>query len=835
VAPWPQEAPTASGVTCRKVAPWPQEADREDKKMFTEFRYASRSVLRSPGFAFVAVLTLALGIGANTAIFSVVRGVLLRPLPFADPDRLVQVWSATASEARGSQSARSFLVMQRNNRSLVAAAGYRQTMMSASVKPDDVQQLAASFVTIDFFDVLGIQPLHGRTFSRRTDASASERVAVIGREAWRQLFADDPNAIGQRVRLNGEPHTVVGVLPSRAGWPERTGLWVLSPRAVPPSPVPLPDDQLETDDEMGYISVIARLKREMPLPQAQDDLTRLVREMRRGSPGEQTDIRLGRMYDEIVGNVRPALLVLQAAVGLVLVIACANISSLLLARASGRRRELAIRAALGAGRGRLVRHTLAESVALGVAGALAGLLLGAWLVALLTRVLPPNIPRREEIALDWTVALVALAIALLCSALFGAIPALQASRTDALATMKESGSRTMSSRSRGRATLVVAEIALTLVLLVGAGLLINSFVRLQRVDSGFRPDHTTVMGIALPEARYPTAKQQTALFDELLTRLAGRPEFQTVAIGFPAPLRGNNASGSFRIEGRPADGDRRPFANFAIVSGGYFSAMGIPVVSGRTFIDPGGSAERVVMVNQALARRYFDGTDPLGKLIRFEGERAVPMTIVGVVGDARQLGLHAPAPPILYFQYDDFTLPFTNVVVRSPLPESSVAAAMRTELLQLEPQLSIGEASALRTILDRSIAEPRSRSFLLTTFALLALVLAAVGIYGLISHSVTERTREIGIRMALGAPRRQVLGSVLREGFNLAALGIILGLIGAVVASRAISRFLFGVGATDPATFAIVCTLLLGVALLASYIPSRRAVRVDPVVALRSE
>jgi putative ABC transport system permease protein len=457
---------------------------------------------------------------------------------------------------------------------------------------------------------------------------------------------------------------------------------------------------------------------------------------------------------------------------------------------------------------------------------------------LLVKVLPRGIPRSAGIGLDGVVALVTMAIAVATGVLFGMLPALQASRADAGAALKASGGRVSAARARGRAVLVVAEVALTLVLLVGAGLLLNSFLRLQRVDSGFRPEHVTVMGLALPQSRYPTGESQTALYRRIVELVSTRPDIRAAGVGFPGPLRGSNASGSFFIEGRAsASRADRAFAHLGSVSGGYFSALGIPLLAGRTFAETDRKdSQAVAIVSRALAQKYWPGEHAIGKRLRFDNEPGEPwITVVGVVGDARQLGLEHDAPPVLYIPYQQFPLPFTNVAVRSSADESAVASLVRAQVRAVDPELRAGAVATLQTILDRSVAEPRFRTLLIAAFALIAVLLAAVGVYGLISYSVTERTREIGIRMALGARPRQVMLPVVREGLTLALVGVAIGLAGALAAAQLLAAFLFGVRATDPPTFIAVSLLLLSVAGAASYLPARRALKVDPMIALRAE
>jgi len=550
------------------------------------------------------------------------------------------------------------------------------------------------------------------------------------------------------------------------------------------------------------------------------------------------DIELIPIRVDLTGDVRGALLLIQGAVALVLLIACANVSSLLIARATSRRRELSIRAALGASRTDLIRQLLIESLVLGAAGGVIGLLLAAQLVDWLVRVLPAGLPRADTIGLDRTVTLVTLGASLVTGVLFGVLPAWQASRSEATAAMKEAGERGSSSRARGRAALVVAEIALTLVLLIGAGLLANSFLRLQRVDPGFRPPQVTIAILGVPQTRYPKGSDETRLYTRLVQDLTERSEFQAAGIGFPEPFKGSNATASFYVEGRDTSPHDQPHANLATVSGGFFAAMGIPLIAGRTFDsrDVAEGAPPVAIVSAALARQIWSGDNHVGKRLRFENTPIEPwFTVIGVTGDVHQLGLREPAPALLYVPYTAFPLPFTTVVVRSTLPEAAVTSLLRAKLAAIDPDLPFTDIKTLQFYVDRAVEEPRFRAMLIAAFAVLALVLAAVGVFGLISYSVTQRTREIGIRVALGASPRQVLLAVVREGLTLAIVGIAVGLVSAVLATRALSAFLFGVGTTDPGTFSAVALLLLVVALAASYIPSRRALKVDPVVALRAQ
>jgi putative ABC transport system permease protein len=800
------------------------------------FRYAIRALLKSPGFFAIAVTTIALGIAANTAIFSVVNGVLLRPLPFRDEDRVVKVSTATRAEEEGNHAAGDFMDVRQYSRTLEAIAGYRPDVVAVSAKPGEPLRLEAAWVTSEFFDVVDTPPALGRVFSH-ADNVAGQKLVVLGHTAWQRLFGEDKGAVGRSVRVHGDSYMVAAVMPAGFAWPQESKMWLLSPLPVPPAPIDMKDPL--TNRDVSYFMAVARMKPGVTLKETQEDLHAVGAAIQQNNAQTSggRNLRAVPVRENLVAGVRQALLVLQGAVGLVLLIACANVSSLLIARATGRRRELSIRAALGASRGQLIRQLLAESLVLGLIGGIVGLLVSSWLVVLLVRFLPAGLPRTDAIKIDTTVMLVTLAAAVATGILFGILPALQASRAQAAHVIKETGDRG-SARARGRAVLVVAEIALTLVLLAGAGLLANSFVRLQRVDAGFRPEHATITHLMIPQARYPTGPDQTRLYRRFLEGLAERPELQAVGVGFPGPFRASNASGTFFIEGRaPAARGDRPFAYLGTVSGGYFTAMGIPLLSGRTFQDRDvKNAPPVAIVSAALARKFWPGENPIGKRLRFDDDATAPwVTVVGLVGDVRQLGLSKEAPPLLFFPYEQFALPFTSVVVRSALPQGTVAQLLKAQMATIDPDLPLSEFSSLQSAIERNVAEPRFRAMLIGVFALLALALAAVGVFGLISYTVAQRTREIGIRVALGAAPRQVLAPMLREGVMLALAGVGIGLIGAFLAARALSAFLFGIGATDPLTFGGVAVLLLAVATLASYIPSRRALRVDPVIALRAE
>ena len=572
-----------------------------------------RSLLKNPSFTVIAVLTLALGIGANTAIFSVVNGVLLRPLPYPNADRVVQVWTRTAGEPQGSHTPADFLELQRSNRTLDLLAGYREDAVTISSTGSDPVRVTGSLVTLDYFDVFGTPAAMGRTFSRTVDASTNEPLAVISDTVWQQSMGSDPAAIGRRLRINGTPHTVVGVMPASFDYPEGARVWLLSAQPVPLPPIDVPGDLLEARG-VNYFLAVGRLKPGVTDAQAQQDLERIGDDLARRFPQTNAgrDVAVQPLHERIVGDVRNALLILFGAVGVVLLIACANVASLLLARASGRQRELAIRAALGASRMRLVRQLVGESLLLAVGGGLLGLLAAGWTVALLVAIMPDEVPRVGEIAVDARVAAASFAISLASALLFGILPSLQASRAEASSILRESGDRASTAgrkRARTRAVLVVVEVALTLVLLVSAGLLANSFLRLQNTDPGFAADQVTLVEFPLPQGRYPDGKRQAAFYQQLLDRLANRGEIQMAAIAFPNPLEGQNAAGSFAIDGKPnVNRADRPRAAIGSVSPLYLKTMGIPLLSGRHFTDRDREpAPAVIIVNAAMAKKILAG------------------------------------------------------------------------------------------------------------------------------------------------------------------------------------------------------------------------------------
>ena len=799
-----------------------------------------RSLAKNPGFTVVAVLTLALGIGANTAVFSVVNAVLLRALPYPNAERIVQIWRVTPRDRSDSMNAPDYLEFGRANSTLATMAGYREDPTTIAVAGRDPIRVTGAEVSVEFFDVFGMPAELGRTFNTTAGDGRSEPRVVLGHAVWRDLLGSDPAVIGREARINGRSHTIVGIMPAAFNVPQNARAWFVSNKPVPLPPMEVEGDITQIRD-VSYFNAVGLLKPGISADQANADISRIASGIAERFPrSASTGARVELLHDQIVGDVRTGLLMLLGAVGLVLVIACANVASLLLARASGRQRELAVRAALGASRGRLVRHLLAESAVLAGLGGGLGLFIGMWTVGLLVSLMPSGMPRTGEIGLDARVGFVCLLVSALSALLFGLLPSLQASRAEAAGVLRDGGDRGSTGgrrRARTRAVLVVAEIALTLMLLVTAALLGNSFIRLQRTDSGFALDRVTLVEAPIPPGKYADSKQQAAFYERLLEVLAGRGEIASSAVAYPRPFGGGTASGSFYIEGRalasPAD---RPNANIAAVSRNYFKTMGIQLLAGRDLTPQDREpAPAAVIINSEFARRYLPDVDPLGKRIRFDDAEDDWITIIGVAADTRASSLAIDPRPTIYLSFHTFTLPFMSVLAKSEAGDAAVAAAVRAAYKEVDPDIPVGKIVTMNEVLATSVAEPRFRTYLLGAFAGTALLLAVIGVYGLVSYSVSQRTREIGIRVALGASSSQVVGPIVRHGMILALAGVAIGLVGALFAARVVASFLYGVEPTDPLTFTAVAVLLLGVAFVASYLPSRRALRVDPLTALRAE
>ncbi|MGB7921788.1 MAG: ABC transporter permease [Pyrinomonadaceae bacterium] len=807
--------------------------------LMQDFRYGVRMLVKKPGFTVIAVIALALGIGANSAIFSVVNAVLLRPLPFDEPERLMQVWATNAK--RGQRSAPTsylnFVDWRDQNRVFDHMAAYTGAS-AAFTYGETPEQLEGAGVTADLFKVLGTQPLLGRTLLSE-DERPNSRVVVLSYGLWQRRFNGDPKIIGQQVKFDGDSTTVVGVMPKGFIFP--------LDRETPEFWVPLdPQEAFNKERGANYLSVIARLKEGTTLEQAQAEMDTIGRRLEQEYPDKNTGkgIRLISLHENVVGNVRPALLVLLSAVGFVLLIACANVANLLLARASSRSREIAIRTALGASRARIIRQLLTESLLLSIVGGAAGLLLALWGVDVLGAAIPADIPRVKDVGLDASVLLFTIAVSLLTGILFGLAPALQASKPDFNEALKEGGRGSTEglNRNRVRSLLVVSEVALSLVLLIGAGLMIKSFLQLLNVKPGFEPEHVLTANISLPPAKYADVEKQSAFFKQVIERTQQLPGVDSVAVIGPLPLTGSMIQNLVTIEGRPplAPGEKL-VTNTRIASADYLRVMGIPLQRGRNVTEHDDTGPDVFLVNETFARRFFPGEDPIGKRISLSirpspDKPDASGEIVGVVGDVKHQTLDKEAGPECYVPAMKYTDPYMTLVARTASSDpAQLTTALRGVVQQVDKDQPVADIRTMNQVLAQSVATRRFNMLLLGLFACIALLLAAVGIFGVMNYSVSQRIHEIGIRMALGAQGSDILRMIVGQGMILTLIGVALGLIAAYFLTRVMSGLLYGVSATDPLTFVGVSGLLVVVALLACYIPARRATKVDPMIALRYE
>ncbi len=793
-----------------------------------DIRYALRSFRRAPGFTLVALVTLALGIGGTTAIFSIVDGVVLRPLPYRDSGRIIRLNRVAANGNADSFSAGDYRDLKQASATMSAIAGFRSDVVDLTGRGEPVR-VSGTQTTPAFFDVFDAPPLLGRTYHEATDKPGAA-VAVIGESFWRQQFGADPGVIGTQVRLNGALTEIIGVVPEWVRHPLKSDVWTLSPIDVPTSPFGDGKNGSESRD-VHYFSAVGRVARTRHVIDAREELKTIGLDLAQRFPGNAgTSLDGQPLAESMVADVRTAMLVLMGAVGFVLLIACANVAGLLIARGASRRRELAVRTALGAGRARLMRQLMTESVVLAIGGGAAGLLLAQWTLDLLVRVAPGNLPRMDDVVLDWRVALFAFAATIAVGILFGLTPALQSSRPELNADLKDGG-RSGTSRTGMRNVMVVAQVALALVLLIGAGLMLTSFSRLRSVDPGFRTTEVVTVELMLPMARYGDAAQLN-FYRGVLERLQANPATAQSAMLFPFPFGGGNAQAGFEVVGQPPKPpDQRVSAELNTVSPGYFQTAGIRLIQGRDFAATDGEKSPPVVVINEEAAKQFGGKNPIGEQI----DLGSPVTVIGIVSNSRRRSLDAPLRAAVYLPYTQFVLPYMGAIVRTDRGAGAVASAVRSAVAQVDPDLPIGDVKTMEQIIEESTGEPRFRSFLIASFAGLALLLAAVGVYGLISFTVTQRVPEIGVRLALGASPRQVFAQVIGHGLKLAAIGVVLGLIAAAAATTLVRGLLFDTSATDPLVYGSLSVLLLAMAAVACYVPARRAMRVDPMTALRSE
>jgi putative ABC transport system permease protein len=817
------------------------------ESLLKDLRYGIRGLLKRPGFTLVALITLALGIGANTAIFSVVNAVVLRPLPYSEPDRLLTLWETMPGSDRRSVAPGNFYDWRTQNKTFqdMAAAFYANFNLTSDGEPERID---GATTTSNLMTILGASAQLGRTFQADDDDHQDRHIALVSDGLWKRRFGSDPNLIGRSIMIDEIPHTVVGVMAKGFQYPSRSDLWVLGRNrsAVPWSLIAqVPNNDWAHERDAHFISVIGRLKPGVTLSQAQSDIAGIAGRLEREFP--KTNGGLGSnvvpLHAQVVGDVRSVLFILLGAVGFVLLIACTNVANLMLARAGQRDREIAIRTAVGASRIRLIRQLLTESLLLSIAGGVAGLLVSIWAVDLFVKLSPGDIPRLNEASVDLRLLGFTLLVSLLTGVGFGLLPAFQATRTNLNSSLKEGGAKATDSRSRrvARNALVVTEIALAQVLLVGAALLAISYMQVSRINPGFNPERVLTAKIAPSRQKYPDAKSRAMFYTAVMERLQNLPGVERAGMVMSLPLTGSSMNRGFRAEGRPEPKpDENVTMDFQIVSPGYFATMEIPIKRGRGLTETDTeTTERVIVINETMARQYWPNEDPVGKRLAV-GESSKETswrTIVGVVADNRHASLSEFPVPTAFIAYrqDLESWPRMGFVIKAKTDPASLVSAVKKEIASVDRGQPAYAVEPMNKLLQTSVAQRKFIMTLLGSLSGVALVLAMVGIYGVISFSVSERTQEIGIRMALGARAVDVLRMVLSQGMGVALVGIGIGLLAAFALTRLLTSLLFEVSATDLRTFSIVAAMLAAVALLACYIPARRATKVDPLEALRYE
>ncbi len=808
------------------------------QNFWLDLRYGLRMLVKSPAFASIAVLTLALGIGANTAIFSVVNAILLGQLPYLNAEQLVIVWESRPAESRNVVNPANYMDWKEQNSvfSDLAAFGDSRTVMVGEGEPEE---LPMQFATTNLFSVLGAPALLGRTWVAEDGEPNQPRAVVISYNLWQRRFGGDPKVIGRKLNLDHREATIIGVMPADFHWFIRKGSLTAKAAEIW---VPFRITNENRVRRGRFMTVVGRLKPGVTLAQAQAEMTTIASRLEQSFYDFNANwgATVVPLRSQLTGDIRLALWVLVGAVGFVLLIACANVANLLLARAATRQREIAIRAALGAKRWRLIRQLLTEGLPLALLGGGLGLLVAWWGTSLLTSLSPPELIDLSGVRINLTVLGFTLGISLLTGIVFSLAPSLESTRLNLNDSLKEGlkGGGSGVASHRLRSVLVVAEVALALILLVGAGLLIKSLIRLQSVDPGFNPKGVLTMRVVLPRRKYDQDGKVVGFFQQAVERIQNLPGVQAAgAISF-LPFAGPYSGTSFKIEGlpEPAPG-QEPKTGVCVTDVNYFQAMQIPLKRGRMFTAHEATEMRhVVVINEALAEKYFQGEDPLGKQITINmKDENVPSEIIGIVGDSKHKSLDGEVEPMSYWPHPELAFPFMTLVMRTPGDAANLAAGARAVIQSLDNEQPVSDVRTLEGLLSNSIARARFSGLLLTVFAGVALVLATIGIYGVISYGVSQRGHEIGVRMALGAQTRDVVGLILRKGMLLVTIGLVAGLGGAFALTRVMTTLLFGVTPTDALTFVSVSALLLAVALLACYIPARRATKVDPLLALRYE
>jgi len=795
-------------------------------------------LLKRPSLTAVAIIATGLGIGANTAIFSVVNTVLLQPLPYDQPQQLLMLATEQRNQAqdgRGTFSMLDFQDVQQSAKTLEYVATVQRSG-TIITEGGDPERVIGAAVSADYFPLLRVKPILGRAFTSEEDKPGASPVVLLSEGLWRRRFGSDPNIIGREINLGGKT-TVIGIMPGGFEYPisdENQDFW---------EPIFAADfltKEIREERANRFLSVIGRLKQGATLEQAKADLDLLSKQIEQQSPVSNTNVMFNAvsMHEDLTRDYRSALLVLLGAVGLVLLIACANVANLLLARAAARQKEVAIRMALGATRRRIASQLLTESILLSLAGAAVGLLLASWGMDLLVAYGPADVPRLRDVSLDRYVLLFTFGVATLTGVLFGLVPALHASKPDPGNMLKDVSRGASTGRNWMRSALIVSEVTLSLMLLVGAGLLINSFWRLLHTDAGFDPKGVLALDIPLSRTTYTKPEQRSVAFQQLIGRMKTLPGVRDVSVVSNVPLTDFDVEVSFQIELRePYKPGEEATADYTVAGSDYFRTMDIAVQRGRVFTDyDTANSPKVMVVSNAFVKRYFPNEDAIGKRIIFDGDDKIVREIVGVVADVHRNGLDENVEPEMYISHLQSPERRLNLVIRTEASDASqLTPAARAEIKAFDPNQIVWRAQTLEQLLSTSVAPRRFNMMLLGIFAGVALVLAAVGLYGVMSYSVSWRTREIGIRMALGAKRADVLCLVVRQGMTMTLIGLVLGLIGAFSISRVLIGLLHGVSPTDPLTFVAVSIVLLLVALLACLVPARRATRVDPIIALRTE
>jgi putative ABC transport system permease protein len=801
------------------------------EEIWQDLRYGARMLLKNPGFTLIAVLTLALGIGAKTAIFSILNAVVLRPLAFKEPDRIVHIWERELKRGadRYPLSPPNFIDYRDQSRVFEQIGAYRPQNFNFTGM-DEPERLDGVRASAGVFAALGVNPLLGRVFQTEEEQPGRNRVVILGHGFWRRRFGSNPTIIGKSLTLNGESYTVVGVMPAEFQFPsnsEPVALWI---------PMTFSASELTNRGFHAY-GAVARLKAGVSRTQALAELETIAGRLRQQylATNASYDVNLTPVHEQVVGEARPTLLKLFGATGLVLLIACANVASLLLSRSASRGREIAIRSALGASRGRILRQLITENFALSVLGGAVGLLLAAWSIGLIKQIGAHAIPRLQEVAIDGRVLGFSFSLGLLASLLAGLAPALQVTKAPMNESLKEGAWSTAGrGHNRIRRLLVVSEIALSLVLLISAGLLIKSLLSLQSVNPGIRPNNVLTMRVSLSSRR---GLQAVNYYQELLRRIGRIPGVESVGAISHLPLSGAMAFVDFTIDGKPAAPGKDQSTHFRAISPAYFRTMGIPLLKGRDFTEQDDErATNVILINDTLARRHFPGEDPIGRRLTISyGDEPALREIVGVVGDVKHRGLTNESGSEVYVPLPQLPHSAMNIVTRATGDPLNLVAAVRNEAFAIDRNQPVANIRTMEQYLADSVARPRFNTVLLGLFAALALALAIVGIYGVMSYFVAQRTHEIGIRLALGARPYDVSRMVVRQGISLTMNGLAIGLTLAFATTHLLTNSLYGVGTTDPLTFVVISSLFALVALLACYLPARRATKVDPLVALRRE